>query len=135
MKNITVERVINVPQEKVWAKASKFLESPGPSISVVVEKKGDKNGVGSERTISFKNSKVSERLESIDPPNYFTYKILSGAPVKSYLGRAEFKPKGNTTVIKWSGAFTPKVPGTAWIIGIVAKRNINQFIDELENIK
>lgn len=52
---------------------SNFLKSPGPSISIVFEKEGDQksNGVGAERTIIFGNSRVFERLESIDPPNYF----------------------------------------------------------------
>jgi len=137
MKTITVERIINAPLEKVWPIASNFTKSPGPSISVVVEKEGDPKlyGVGAERTITFKKGRVYERLETINPPNDFTYKIISGAPVKSYLGRAEFKSRGDATMIKWSGTFTPKIPGTAWIIGNVASKNINQFIDELENIK
>lgn len=137
MKTIIVERTINVPLEKVWAVISSFEKSPGPSISLVIEKEGDpkSNWVGLERTITFRNSRAYERIESVDPPNSFTYKILSGAPVKSYLGRAEFKADGINTIIKWSGEFIPKIPGTGWLIGIVAAKNINQVIDELANVR
>ena len=71
---------------------------------------------------------VYERLESIDSPNSFTYKILSGAPAKSYLGRAVFKAKGNTTIVKWSAEFTPKIPGIGWIMGIVTTKAINKLL-------
>jgi ligand-binding SRPBCC domain-containing protein len=139
LKTISVERVINAPLEKVWAVAGKFGESPGSSIQITLEKEGDpdSNGLGMERTIHFLNQKVKvyERLESYDPPNSFTYSILSGAPVKSYLGKAEFSTSGDATRVKWSGTFAPKVPGIGWLIGKMSLKNINDFLDELEKIK
>lgn len=139
MRTVSVERIINAPLEKVWEVAGKFGESPGPSIEITVEKDGDpnSNGLGMERTIHFLKLKVKvyERLESFDPPNSFSYSVLSGAPVKSYLGKAEFSTIGDATQVKWSGTFTPKVPGLGWLIGIMSIKNINNFLDELENIK
>ena len=139
MRTVSVERIINAPLDKVWEVAGNFGESPGSSIEITVEKEGDSNsnGLGMERTIHFLNqkAKVYERLESFDPPNSFTYSILSGAPVKSYLGKAGFSTSGNNTKVKWSGIFAPKIPGLGWLIGIMAKKNINDFLNELENIK
>ncbi len=139
MAIVTVERTINVPLQKVWNVESNFAVSPGSSIEINLEKQGDLNlnGVGMERTIAFLNQKVKvrERLESIDSPNSFTYSILSGAPVKSYLGKAEFSPNGEATNIKWSGTFTPKIIGIGWLVGRLSLKNINNFIDELEKIE
>jgi hypothetical protein len=139
MRTVSVERIINAPLEKVWEVAAKFGESPGPSIEITVIKEGDPdlNGLGMERTIHFlkQKSKVYERLESFNPPNSFSYSILSGAPVKSYLGQAEFSASGNATRVKWSGTFVSKIPGLGWLIGIMSLKSINNFLDELENIE
>jgi ligand-binding SRPBCC domain-containing protein len=139
MRTVSVERIINAPLEKVWEVAANFGESPGPSIEITVEKEGDPNfnGLGMERTIHFlkQKAKVHERLESYDPPNSFSYSIISGAPVKSYIGEALFSTTGDATKVKWSGTFAPKIPGSGWLIGIMALKNINNFLDELEKIK
>jgi len=139
MRTISVERIINAPLEKVWEVAGNYGASPGPSIEITVEKEGDPNvnGVGMERTIHFlkQKAKIYERLESYDPPNSFSYSVLSGAPVKSYFGKAEFSAAGDATKVKWSGTFAPKIPGLGWLIGIMSLRSINDFLDELENIK
>ncbi len=139
MRTVSVERIIKAPLEKVWEVAGNFGESPGPSIEITVEKEGDPNlnGVGMERTIHFlkQKGKIYERLESFDPPNSFSYSVLSGAPVKSYLGKAEFRTAGDATKVKWSGTFAPIIPGLGWLIGIMSLRSINDFLDELENIK
>ena len=139
MRTISVERIINAPLEKVWEVAGNFGESPGPSIEITVEKEGDPNlnGVGMERTIHFlkQKAKIYERLESYDLPKSFSYSVLSGAPVKSYLGQAEFSASGNATRVKWSGTFVSKIPGLGWLIGIMSLKSINNFLDELENIE
>ncbi len=139
MATVTVERTINVPLQKVWNVASDFAVSPGPSIKIDLEKEGDPNlnGVGTERTITFlkQNNKIRTRYETVDPPNSFTYSILSGAPVKSYIGKAEFSPNGEATNIKWSGTFTPKIIGIGWLVGRAVLKGINDFIDELEKIE
>ena len=137
MAAITIERTINVPHEKVWAVVEDFTGSPGPPIMVVLEKGGNLklNGAGTVRTITIGKNTARERLESMEPPHRFTYSMISGAPVKDYLGRAEFKPDGGSTAIKWTATFTPKFPGTGWMIGRKIKKVINSFIDELEKIK
>ncbi len=139
MKTISVERVINAPLEKVWAVAGKFGESPGPSIQIILEKEGDpdSNGLGMERNMHFLNQKIKvyERLESYDPPNSYSYSILSGAPVKSYTGKIEFSTSGDATKVNYTGTFLPKVPGIGWLIGKMSLKNINDFLDELEKIK
>ncbi len=132
MKSLLVERTIKVPLDKVWA-AVDFTKAQGP-YPVVMVKDGDpsRNGVGSQRIITFGKRRVVESLESIDPPHSYTYAIISGSPVKYYLGKAEFVSKGEFTEIRWSGEFTPKIPGIGWIIIKTTKKIVNTLIDDIE---
>ena len=76
--------------------------------------------------------KVRERLESVNPPNSFTYTILSGAPMKDYLGTVTILPIESKSEIQWNVKFTPKIPGTGWLGAMVSKKAINRLINEME---
>ena len=134
MKTFTVSRKIAFSAEKVWGIAGKFNRSPGPGVVVKVEKNGNPgpSGVGAERTITIGSVQVRERLLAVNAPQSFTYTILSGAPMKEHRARAEFIPRGASTEIRWTVEFAPKIPGTGWIVGMVTKRAINRYIDEIE---
>ena len=134
MTTFTITRELDLPSEKAFAIISDFTRSPSPNIAVKVEKKGDpeSNGVGTIRTITIGKVRVRERLESVTPPNAFTYSILSGAPMKDYLGNVEIAPQEAKSIVRWNVKFTPKIPGTGWIGAIVSKKTINRLIDEME---
>lgn len=134
MTTFTLVRSIGSPVDKVWAIAGDFTKSPGPGITVAVEKSGNSraNNVGAERTITIGSVRVRERLEAIDPGRAFSYKILSGAPLKDHLAKAEFIPQGSSTEIRWTVEFTPKIPGTGRVVVVVTKKAVNRYIDEVE---
>ena len=133
MTAFTIEREIDLPSEKAFTIISNFTRPPSPNIPIEVEKEGDSEsfGVGTIRTITIGMVRVRERLESVNPPNSFTYTILSGAPMKDYLGSVEITPQNDKSVIRWNVKFTPKMPGTGWIGAIVSKKAINRVIDEV----
>jgi hypothetical protein len=134
MTTFTISRELDLPSEKAFAIISDFTRSPSPNIAVTVEKKGDpaSNGVGTIRTITIGKVRVRERLESVTPPNSFTYSILLGAPMKDYLGNVEIAPQEAKSIVRWNVKFTPKIPGTGWIGAIVSRKTINRLIDEME---
>ena len=134
MTTFTITRELDLPSEKAFAIISDFTRSPSPNISVNVEKKGDPeaNGAGTIRTITIGKVRVRERLESVTPPNSFTYSILSGAPMKDYLGNVEIAPQEDKSLVRWNVKFTPKIPGTGWLGAIVSKKTINRLLDEME---
>jgi hypothetical protein len=134
MTTFTITRVLDLPSEKAFAIISDFTRSPGPDISVNVEKMGDSeaNGAGTVRTITIGKVRVRERLESVTPPNSFTYSLLSGAPVKDYLGNVEIASQEDKSLVRWNVKFTPKIPGTGWLGAIVSKKTINRLLDEME---
>jgi hypothetical protein len=133
MTAFTIRREIDLPSKKAFTIISDFTRPPSPKIPIEVEKEGDSesNGVGTTRTITVGMVRVRERLESVNPPNSFTYTILSGAPMKDYLGSVEITPQNDKSVIRWDVKFTPKIPGTGWLSAIVSKKTINRIIDEV----
>jgi len=134
MASFAIERTVNISIEKVWAMIGDFSKAPTPDISVVVEKKGDLKaaGVGTVRRITIGKVCVKEELESANPPNAFTYRILSGAPMKEYRGTVTFTDIGGKTLIRWSADLKPKIPLTGAICCRVAKGAANQLIDSIE---
>lgn len=134
MTTFTIIKNIDLPAKKVWDILSDFTRSPVPKFTVEVEEEGDSesNGIGTVRIITIGKKQFRERLESVNPPYYFTYRLLSGAPVKEYIGTVDVKSHEGTTLISWKVKFTPKILGTGWIIGRLAKNTINSIIDKIE---
>jgi hypothetical protein len=133
MKAFTITKMIASPTEKVWAVAGNFQKSPGPGVEVKMESAGrGPDGVGTERTVTIGSVKVRERLLSLGPGTKFSYSILSGAPMKDHTATATFTPSGTSTEVRWDVTFAPKVPGIGWIVALVTKKAVNQYIDAIE---
>ncbi len=137
MVSYTFTRTVQLPVDKVWSLIGDFTKSPGPGITVEVEKEGDPKagGAGTIRTITIGKVRVRELLETANPPHSFTYRILSGAPIKEYLGNVRFEPKENSTIIHWHADLKPKIPLTGGICCKVAKDAANRLIDQVEKHK
>jgi len=134
MATFTITRKLELPSDQVWAIVSDFTRPPSPDISIDVEEKGnpDANGIGAIRNINIRGAKARERLESVDPPNSFTYSMLSGAPVKECLGNVNVLAQNGTTLINWDVKLIPKISGIGWIIAIVIRKANNRYIDAIE---
>lgn len=134
MASFSLERTVNIPINKLWSLLSDFTKSPCPDISVTTVEPGGPSagGIGTIRTISIGRVRVREIIETVDPPHGFTYRILSGAPVKEYVGRAHFEDKDGRTRIRWSGDFKPKIPFTGGICCKVAKGAVVRLLDSIE---
>ena len=134
MANFTITRKLDLPSDQVWAIVCDFTHPPSPAIKIEVEKEGDPsaNGIGAIRNINIKGAKARERLEAVDTPNFITYRMLSGAPVKEYLGTVNIKAQDGATLINWDVKLIPKIPGIGWIVAMVIKKAINRYIDAIE---
>ena len=135
MAAFTITRKLDLPSEKVWATVSDFTRAPSSAIIIEVEEKGDPdaNGIGAIRNINIKGAKARERLEAVNAPNSITYRMLSGAPVKEYLGTVNIVAQDGATVINWDVKMIPIIPGIGWIVAIVIKKAINRYIDAIED--
>ena len=134
MTTASVERKIKVPPGKAWSLLSDFTGSPSPAFPVIIHEKGDQkyNGVGTIRTIKLGIFSVMERLEAVEPHRSYMYCILSGSPVKQYLGKFEFSEENGSTVIHWHADFKPKFPLIGWIIAIVTRKMVHKILDQIE---
>ena len=130
---LTVERLFQFPIEQVWALAGDFARWPHPTMPSQIVKEGDpqNGGIGSERLVKIGRSMFRERLDAIDPPHSYKYTMLSGAPVKSYIGNVKLLPEGEQTRVHWTCEFFPKYPGTGWLVMRITIRNYNMFLDSI----
>ena len=125
MATFTITRKLDLPSDKVWATVSDFTRAPSPAIIIEVEEKGDPEakGVGAIRNTNMKGVKTRERLEAVDEPNSITYRLLSGAPVKEYIGTVNVVAQDGATLIKWDVNLKPKIPGMGWIVAMLVKKS------------
>jgi hypothetical protein len=134
MTTFTITRTLDLPFDKVWGIVSDFTHPPSQAIKIEVEDKGDPeaDGIGAIRNINIKGAKARERLESVDAPNSISYRMLSGAPVKEYVGTVNVIAQDDATLINWDVKMIPKIPGIGWLVAMVIRKAINRFIDAIE---
>ena len=134
MASFMFERKVNLPIEKVWALIGDWTKTPGPDIKLEIENQGDstRHAVGMIRTITIGKVCVKEILDEAKPPHSFSYRIIGGAPMKEYRGKASFEDVDGTTKILWKADIKPKIPFTGPILVKVAKGAVNGLIDSLE---
>lgn len=101
-----------------------------PLRSSTLEREGqtEPNGVGAIRVLSLAGPPIREEVTEFERPTLFSYKLLSGAPVRSHGGTVELTPQGDHTELLWRVESTPKlpVPDAAW--AAVVRPVINQLL-------
>jgi len=100
-----------------------------PIESVSLEQPGDPRpeGVGAVRALGRGRIVGRDQILDLVPGRRFAYASRSGLPVRDYVGEVDLAddPGGGTT-IHWRASFSPKVPGTGWLL----ERGITRFLDE-----
>jgi uncharacterized protein YndB with AHSA1/START domain len=101
-----------------------------PMRKSVLEREGDPapNGVGAIRVLSAVGPPLREEVIAYQPPSRFSYKLLSGAPLRDHVGTVELSPDGEGTEMVYAVKTIPTLPlgGTA-VVG-VAKQGIKTLI-------
>src|SRR3954452_6779793 len=82
--------------------------------SVVIEQQGDPGpaGVGTIRVLSMTVLKIREQITAVDSPTRLSYRMLSGIPVRDYVGETILTGGDTDTDILWTVTLTPRLPGT-----------------------
>jgi hypothetical protein len=83
--------------------------------SFELERAGAPDGVGA--IWIFRKGRVTGRdqVAELVPDQRFSYRHLSGLPVRDYRGDVDLEPTGDGTQIRWRVSFTPTLPGTGWL--------------------
>lgn len=88
--------------------------------SFQLEQAGAPDGTGA--IWNFRKGRVTGRdqIAELVPDQRFSYRHLSGLPVRDYRGDVDLEPTGDGTRIHWRVSFTPPLPGTGrlWRWGI-----------------
>jgi uncharacterized protein YndB with AHSA1/START domain len=89
-----------------------------PARAVMIEHQGDPRpaGVGTIRVVSLALLKVREQITAVDEPTRLTYRLLSGIPVRDYVGETLLTGTDTGTDILWTVTLTPRLPGTTFAV-------------------
>jgi hypothetical protein len=93
-RQFVVERELAVPVERAW---DAMVELIGDALT----------RVGGEHAFSLDDWHLLERTTEIHGPTRRVYRIVEGAPARSYVGRTEFVPAGGGCLLRWTVVAEP----------------------------
>lgn len=131
MATLDFSRTVAAPVETVWEVLADLrgMSEYTRFRRVELEREGDPppNGVGAIRVLHLFGPTIREEIIAFDPPRRFSYRMLSGAPVKDHVGTVELEPAGEGTRMSYVLQTTPEVP--IFGFGVVAlMRNVVEGI-------
>ncbi len=95
-----------------------------------LEREGDPapNGSGAIRVLSAVGPALREEVLTYEPPTRFSYRLLSGLPVRDHVGTVELTPEVGRTRMTYAVRLIPTVPlGGAVVIGVV-RTGVKQLV-------
>jgi uncharacterized protein YndB with AHSA1/START domain len=133
MASFTYTREIAAPPETVFEVLTdhRGYSAVTPLRRSVLEREGESapNGVGAIRVLTAVGPPLREEVVAYEPPLRFSYKLLSGLPVRDHLGTVELTPNGGGTRMVYAVRTTPTVPVVGAGVIAVIKVGVKQLID------
>jgi uncharacterized protein YndB with AHSA1/START domain len=132
MTSFTYERQVAAPPETVFAVLTdhRRYTKITPLRKAELEREGDPapNGVGAIRVLTAVGPPMREEVLVYRPGERFSYKLLSGLPVRDHVGTVELSPSGAGTKVVYAVRTTPTLPlvGGAFLVGM--KFGIKQLL-------
>ena len=96
-----------------------------------LEREGDPapNGLGAIRVLAaVPGPPMREEVIAYERPTRFSYKILSGLPVRDHVGTVELQPSGGGTEVVYAVKTTPTIPLAGAAFMLVLKKAIRDLI-------
>ena len=133
---IREERLFNASVESVWAVVSEHRRLPEwltPGLRVRVEPEGvpAPNGVGAVRVMERGRYRGMEKVVVFEPPHRLSYTVVTGFPVVDHLGEMVLEPCEGSTRLVWTVTFSPRYPGTGWLLNAIVKRVLHKGLERL----
>lgn len=124
MASFTFVRQVSAPPDVVWDVLTEhhLYASFTPMRRSELEREGDPppNGVGSIRALYAVGPPLREETIVYAPPERFSYRLLSGAPVRDHVGTVVLKPNGSGTEVTYAVRTIPTLPvGGLAVVGVV----------------
>jgi hypothetical protein len=95
-----------------------------------LEKEGEPapNGVGAIRKLGLAGPPIVEEVTAYERPTHFSYKVLSGLPVKEQVGEVRLRDVGGRTEVSYTVSFTGKIPRSESVLGVVQRQAIGALV-------
>lgn len=133
MASFTLVREVSAPPEVVfdvltdhrrYAEITRLRKS-------TLEREGDPapNGVGAIRALTAVGPPIREEVVVYEPPSRFSYKVLSGLPVRDHLGTVSLEPSAVGTKITYALKAIPTVPFAGKLVMLGIKRGVTELLD------
>ncbi|MEX2194202.1 MAG: SRPBCC family protein [Thermoleophilaceae bacterium] len=123
MATLAWESLIAAPPETVWEVLTdhRGYADITPVRRVDLEREGQPapNGVGAVRVLRLAGPPIREEVIEFDAPRRFSYRLLSGAPVRDHVGAVTLEPVPQGTRMSYRVDTTPTLPlAGAAVVGV-----------------
>lgn len=133
MASFTFQREVAAPPETVFAVLTEhhLYAEITPMRKSILEREGDPppNGVGAVRVLTSAGPPLREEVIGYEPPSRFSYKLLSGAPVRDHVGTVELTPHDGGTRVVYAVRTTPTLPLVGGAVVGVVKQAIKALLN------
>lgn len=101
-----------------------------PVRKAELEREGEPapNGVGAIRVLTVVPPPMREEVIAYERPSRFSYKVLSGLPVRDHVGTVELKAVGGGTEMVYAVKSTPTIPLAGSVFMVILKKAIRDLI-------
>lgn len=131
MPTLDFSRTVSAPPETVWEVVADLrgMSEYTRFRKVEIEREGDPppNGLGAIRKLYLAGPPVREEIIAFEPPRRFSYRLLSGFPVKDHVGTIELSPVAGGTRMSYVLETSPKIPGTGFAVAAVMRKVVEDI--------
>jgi uncharacterized protein YndB with AHSA1/START domain len=132
MASFRLERDVAAPAKTVFEVLTdhgRYAEIT-PLRKSVLERQGEPapNGVGAIRVLSVAGPPLREEVIAYEPSTRFSYKLLSGLPVRDHVGTVELTSRDGGTKVVYAVRTTPTVPLAGAAVVAVVKVGVKQLL-------
>lgn len=132
MASFTFVREIGAPPETVFDVLTdhRGYADLTPLRRVELEREGEPapNGVGSIRVLTALGPPLREETIVYRRPTRFSYKVLSGLPVRDHVGTVMLEAAGEGTKVTYAVRMTPTVPVAGFAVVAAVKQAIKSLL-------
>jgi uncharacterized protein YndB with AHSA1/START domain len=133
MASFSLQRDVAAPPETIFAVLTEhhLYASITPMRRSVLEREGEPppNGVGAIRVLTSVGPPLREEVIAFEPPYRFSYKLLSGAPVRDHVGTVEITADGDRTKVVYAVRTTPTLPLVGAAVVAVVRLGVTALLD------
>jgi uncharacterized protein YndB with AHSA1/START domain len=131
--SFTFVREVKAPPETVFDVLTdhrRYAEMT-PLRKSVLEREGEPapNGVGAIRVLHSVGPALREEVIGFERPGRFSYRMLSGVPLRDHVGTVSLEPGGAGTKVTYAVRTTPTLPVVGAAVVAVAKLAIKQLLN------